>query len=75
MNYIVEYAGLRNGEWVRPLYQVMSAADLKELGLRFYQMHDKEINQAERVIWWENGIRHEIKKKAAHPVATDARQD
>ena len=62
-NYIIEYETLRGGEWVRPKYQVMSAADLKELGQKFYGKFSKEENEAERVIWWENGIRQELKKK------------
>ncbi len=63
MNYIIEYATLRGGEWVRPKYQVMAAANLKELGQKFYGKFSKEENEAERVIWWENGERQVLKKK------------
>lgn len=75
MNYIVEYARLKNNEWVRPKYQVMSALSLKDLANRFYRMFDRNMNQIERVIWWENGNRQEVRKKeTAHRRGPDTRQ-
>ena len=71
MNYIVEYERLRRDEWVGPLYQVMSAADITELGQAFNRMFDRESYRATRVIWWENAIRQELrKKKSREPAGT-----
>lgn len=72
MNYVVQYATLRDGEWVRPKYQTMSANDRKDLGERFYRMYDRETTRAEIVYWWVNGIRQQYpeKKKGRAPAGT-----
>lgn len=79
MNYVAVFATWKNGEWVKPKYQTMSADGPEDLEKRFYQLYDYNTNWLGLAYWWENYQRKEHrfqrgKRRAAHPVPASARQ-